>query len=58
MKLFNRFAQTNETTINRFENTLTAQQMLCVRGGGDDDDENKGVDPERQADHQEDTWNS
>ncbi|MFO7938451.1 MAG: hypothetical protein R6U66_01755 [Bacteroidales bacterium] len=61
MKLFNRFAQNNETAMNRFENTLTAQQMLSVRGGEGDDDsgtENKGVDPEAQADAQQDTWNS
>lgn len=58
MKLFNRFAQNNETSFNRFENSLTTEQMLCVRGGGDDDDENKGVDPDYQADEQKDTWNS
>lgn len=57
MKLFNRFAQDNETTFSRFENSLTTEQMLCVRGGGDDDD-NKGVDPDYQADDQQDTWNT
>lgn len=57
MKLFNRFAQDNETSFDRFENTLTTEQMLCVRGGGDDD-EDKGIDPSNQADDQKDTWNS